>query len=171
MITQKVFYPLIHKFDRDFFASIQRAVKEKYTFVGDDNEKIFFVKSLLCFQMLRNYRVPLYAIKGNLAKKTELKIINSIIKTKNFKIDYSWAVWTRDKEMGRFAKKLFNSNLIIIGTNKEFDQFVLRYLISIWLVDWEGPLYVLLQLTKDGKANLDELSKALALWDFTKIFH
>lgn len=170
MITQKFFYPLIDEFDRIFFASLQKAVKEQYTFVGDDDEKVFFVKSLLCFQMLKDYRTPLYAINDNLTKKTSLKTINDAIRSKEFIIDYSWAVWTRDKDMGRLAKKLFSSPLEIVGTNEEFNEFVLRYLISIWLVDWEGPLYALLQSTKDGKANLDELNKILSLWDFTKIF-
>ena len=170
MITQKFFYPLIDEFDRNFFASLQKAVKERYIFVGDDDEKVFFAKSILCFQMLKDYRAPLYAINDNLAKKTSLKAINDIIKSKEFVIDYSWAVWTRDKDMGRLAKKLFSSPLEIIGTNEEFNEFVLRYLISIWLVDWEGPLYALLQSTKDGKVNLDELNKILSLWDFTKIF-
>ena len=76
----------------------------------------------------------------------------------------------RDKEMGRLAKKLFSSPLKIIGSARQFDEFVLRYLISIWLVDWEGPLYALLQSTKNGKANLNELNTILALWDFKKIF-
>ena len=170
MLTQKFFYPLIDEFDRIFFANLQKAVKERYTFVGDDEEKVFFVKSLLCFQILEDYRLPLYAINDNLAKKTSLKFINDVIRSKEFIIDYSWAVWTRDKDMGRLAKKLFNSPLDIVGTDEEFNEFVLRYLISIWLVDWEGPLYALLQSTKDGKANLSELNQILSLWDFTKIF-
>ena len=170
MLTQNFFYPLIDEFDRSFFANLQKAVKERYTFVGDDKEKVFFVKSLLCFQMLKNYRAPLYAINDNLTKKTSLKSINDIIRSKEFVIDYSWAVWTRDKDMGRLAKKLFSSPFKIVGTDEEFNEFVLRYLISIWLVDWEGPLYALLQSTKDGKANLSELNKILSLWDFTKIF-
>jgi len=170
MITQKFFYPLIDEFDRIFFASLKKAVKERYSFVGDDDEKVFFVKSILCFQMFKDYRVPLYTINDNLSKKTNLKAINNIIKSKEFVIDYSWAVWARDKDMGRLAKKLFSSPLEIIGTDEKFNEFVLRYLISIWLVDWEGPLYALLQSTKDGKANLVELNKILSLWDFTKIF-
>lgn len=170
MITQNFFYPLIDTFDKNFFASLKKAVKGKYNFVGTDTEKAFFVKSLLCFQMLKDYRAPLRAINDNLTKKTSLIIINDAIKSSKFVIDYSWAVWTRDKDMGRLAKKLFSSPLKIVGTDKEFDEFVLRYLISIWLVDWEGPLYALLQSTKNGKANLNELNKILALWDFTKIF-
>lgn len=170
MITQKFFYPLVDAFNRNFFASLQKAVKGKYTFVGDDNEKVFFVKSLLCFQMLRDYKAPLQAIYDNFTKKTDLKTINNAIKSKKFVIDYSWAVWTHEKEMGRLAKKLFSSPLKIMGSDQKFDEFVLRYLISIWLVDWEGPLYALLQSTKNGKANLNELNKILSLWDFTKIF-
>jgi len=161
---------LIDDFDRIFFASLKKAVKGHYSFVGTDAEKVFFVKSLLCFQMLKDYRAPLHAINDNLTKKTSLKVINDAIKSNKFVIDYSWAVWTRDKEMGRLAKKLFSSPLEIVSTDKEFNEFVLRYLISIWLIDWEGPLYALLQSTKDGKANLDELNKILSLWDFTKIF-
>jgi len=170
MITQKFFYPLIDAFDRNFFASLKKAIKGKYTFVGDNAEKVFFAKSLLCFQMFKDYRAPLRAINDNLIKKADLKAINDAIRVKEFIIDYSWAFWMRDKEMGRLAKKLFSSPLKIIGSARQFDEFVLRYLISIWLVDWEGPLYALLQSTKNGKANLNELNTILALWDFKKIF-
>ena len=170
MITQKFFYPLIDKFDRGFFASLQKAVKGKYAFIGDDNEKSFFVKSLLCLQMLKDYRTPLHIINENLTKKTDLKTINDAIKLRGFVIYYSWAIWARDKKMGQLAKKLFSSPFKIIGSTQQFDVFVLRYLISIWLVDWEGPLYALLQSTKNGKENLNELNKILGLWDFTKIF-
>lgn len=170
MITRKFFYPLIDTFDRDFFASIKKAAKGQYTFIGDNAEKVFFLKSFLCFQMLKDYRAPLRAVNDNLTKKASLKTINDAIRSKEFIIDYSWAVWARDKEMGRLAKKLFSSPLKIIGSDRQFDEFVLRYLISIWLADWEGSLYALLQSTKNGKANLHELNKILALWDFTKIF-
>jgi len=170
MITQKFFYPLVSAFDRDFFAILKKSIKDKYTFVGDNAEKVFFVKSLLCFQMLKDYRAPLRTINDNLTKKTDLKAINDAIRAEEFIIDYSWAVWARDKEMGRLAKKLFDSPLKIIGSAGQFDEFVSRYLISIWLVDWEGPLYALLQSAKNGRANLKGLNKILALWDFTKIF-
>ena len=170
MLSQKFFYPLFNTFDKDFFTSLKKAIKEKYTFIGNDDEKVFFVKSILCFQMLKDYRAPLYSINDNLTKKTNLKIINDTIKSKDFVIDYSWAVWKRDKIIGRLAKKLFSSQLKIVGSDKEFDEFVFRYLISIWLVDWEGPIYAILQEIKNGKANLKELNKILSLWDFTKIF-
>lgn len=169
-LTQKFFYPLYKSFDTNFFASLQKAIKDKYSFIGDDRDKVFFAKSLLCLQMIKDYRAPLRTIKKNLAKKTDLKNINADIEASKFELDYSWAVWGHEKEMGRLAKKLLGSNLKIVGTDKEFDEFVLRYLISIWLVDWEGPLYALLVSTKNGKADLKEMNKILALWDFTKIF-
>ncbi len=169
-LTQKFFYPLVASFETDFFASLKKAVKNRYSFIGDDRDKVFFAKSLLCFQMTKDYRAPLKSIKKNLAKKTDLKTINADIKDSGFKVDYSWAVWKRDRIIGRLAKKLLGSKLKIVGTDKEFDEFILRYLISIWLVDWEGPLYALLISTKDGKADLKEMNKILALWDFTKIF-
>jgi hypothetical protein len=120
--------------------------------------------------MLKDYRAPLYAINDNLSKKTNLKTINDAIRSKDFVIDFSWAVWKRDKDMGRLAQKIYDSPLELIGTNDEFNEFVLRYLVSIWLVDWEGPLYALLQSVENGKANLSDLNQTLALWDFTKIF-
>ena len=177
MLTQKFFYPLYDKFDQNFFASLEKAVKLRYEFVGDNDEKVFFVKSLLCFQMLKDYRAPLYPIHDNLTKKTDLKAINDALKSQGFSAGGSLAdkllsvfQWKRDKEMGRLAKKFFKTNVKIIGTDNAFDEFVLRYLVSIWLVDWEGPLYAVLQSTKDGTVRLKELNEILALWDFTKIF-
>jgi hypothetical protein len=170
MNQQNLFYPLIDKSDRNLFANLQKAIKGKYSFIGTKAEKVFFIKSLLCLQMLKDYRAPLRAINDHLSEKTDLKVINDAVKSNKFVIDYSWAVWTRDKEMGRLAKKLFKSPLKIIGTDREFDEFVLRYLVSIWLVAWEGPLYALLQSTKNGRVDLKELNKIMSLWDFTKIF-
>jgi len=170
MITQKIFYPLTSQLGRNFFANLKKAVKNHYTFIGNNTEKVFFVKSLLCFQMLKDYKTPIRPIYDNLTKKTDLKIINNAVKTNKFIFDYSWAVWVYEKEMGQLAKKLLNSPLKIISTNKQFDEFVLRYLITVWLADWEGPLYALLQSTKNGRANLKELNKVLSLYDFTKIF-
>lgn len=177
MLTQKFFYPLYDTFDENFFASLKEAVKLRYEFVGDNDEKVFFVKSLLCFQMLKDYRVPLHPIQDNLTKKTNLKAINDALKSQGFSAGGSLAdkllsvfQWKRDKEMGRLAKKFFKANVKIIGTSDQFNEFVLRYLISIWLVDWEGPLYAVLQSTKDGTVRLKELNDILALWDFTKIF-
>lgn len=171
MLKQKFFYPLIEDFDKNFFKMLQVAVKERYEFVGNNEDKIFFIKTLLCFQILKDYRAPLHVIKKYLRKKINLKIINEKIKAKNFEIDYSWAVWTRDKEMGKLAEKFFKSNPKIIGTDNEFNEFVLRYLVSIWLAGWEGPLYAILQSAKDGTVHLNELNEILSLWDFTKIFN
>ena len=120
--------------------------------------------------MLQDYRRPLQTVKKHLAKKTDLKTINKEIKSMDFKIDYSWAIRGRDKDMGQLAKKFFKSNPKIIGTDKEFNEFILRYLLSIWLIDWEGPLYALLLSTKNNIINLKELNDILALWDFTEIF-
>ena len=170
MLNQDFFYPLFGWFDKDFFRNLQKAVKEKYRFIGENEDKIFFLKSLLCFQMIKNYRIPLYAVKKYLKRETDLEKLNKEIKLMDFKIDHSWAVWLRDKKMGRLAKKFFKSRIRMIGTDEEFNEFVLRYLISIWLIDWEGPLYVLLQLTKKGIVNLHELNDVLSMWDFTKIF-
>jgi len=155
---------------QDFFNQLLIAIQKKYTFNGDNIEKSFFIKLLLCLQMLKDYRMPLLPINTNLMQNTNLKNINTIIKSKKLTIDYSWAVWKRDKIMGKLAKTLWNSDINIIGTNIEFNEFVLRYLISIWLIDWEGPLYAILQATKQGTVDLPQLNKILSLWDFTKIF-
>ncbi len=170
MLDQKLFYPLYKDFEQKFFKQLQNAIDKKYSFLGNDKEKEFFVKCLLCLQMIKNYRAPLVAIKDNLKKKTDLKKINDTIRSKKFKIDYSWATWTHEKEMGKLAEKLIDSPLQMIGNQEEFDEFVLRYLLSIWLADWAGPLYALLKETENGKADLKKLNKILALWDFTGEF-
>lgn len=170
MLDQELFYPLYKDFDKEFFNHLLTAVREQYMFIGDEKDKEYFVKCLLCFQMNRGYRAPLEIIRAHLTEKTELKIINAAVKSNNFAIEYSWATWLYDKEMGHFAESVFKSPLKIIGSDADFNEFVLRYLISIWLVSWEGALYALLRLTKDGDANLKEMNKVLALWDFTKIF-
>ena len=88
MLNQEFFYPLFGWFDKDFFRNLQKAVKEKYRFIGDNDDKIFFLKSLLCFQMIKNYRIPLYAVRKYLKSETDLEKLNKEIKSMDFKIDY-----------------------------------------------------------------------------------
>ncbi len=170
MLSQKFFYPLYDQFDKDFFQKLILAVNEKYNFVGTLEDKRFFLKGLLCYQMLKDYRKPLFAVEKNLSKQTEIAKINNETKDMDFSLDFSWMVWTRDKEMGEIVKKIFNSDLEIIGNDQDYDEFILRYLISIWLIDWEGPLYVISKSVEEGVVKLRELNEILALWDFTKIF-
>lgn len=169
-LNESIFYPLYDDFDKDFFEKLKIAIKNKYSFKGDSEEKEYFIKTLLCLQMLKDYRAPLEAIAQNIQEEIDLKTINDQIRSKDYAIDSSWAVWKRDKIMGELAKKLYDSEIKIVGTDEGFDEFVLRYLVSIWLVDWEGPLYAILQLTKSGKINLRELNGLLKLWDFTRLF-
>ena len=172
MISQKFFYPLYYDFDKKFFNKLNKGVKEKQSLVGSGEDKIFFIKSLFYYQLInKEYRKSLEIIHDNLTPKTDIKKINKLIKTIEFKEDLSWVNWLNEKEMIKLVKKFWRHKKIkIIGTNKQFDEFVLRYLISVWLVDWGAPLFALLQSTKDGIINLKECNQILSFWDFTKIF-
>ncbi|MFA4931273.1 MAG: hypothetical protein WC570_05420 [Patescibacteria group bacterium] len=170
MISPQYYYPLLDDFDRRFFTKLQIAIKNKYRFVGNRDEKDFFVRSLLCLQVIRNYREPLKIISKQLQPDTEISIINDKIKNLKPTINYSWAVWDRDKQIGKISKKLFKSSLEIVGSEKDFDEFTLRYLVSIWLTAWEGPLYALLLSCQTGQADLKEMIAILKPWDFTEIF-
>jgi hypothetical protein len=168
---ETIFYPLKKDFEKEFFAELKHAVINRYQFIGDKAEKEYFIKCLLCLQMLNDYRAPLISVKENLSAKTDLNKINSEIKKLDFEFDYSWAVWERDKEMGLLAENLFTSEVEIIGSDSEFNELVLRYLISIWLIDWEGPLYAILNSITKNRVELKELNELLKKWDFTLIFN
>lgn len=169
--NQHLFYPLYKEFEQKHFKDLTVAVEQHYSFVGSEEDKEFFLKCLLCLQVSKDYRSPLAALSQNLTKETNVAVINEEVRNKGFEIDYSWALWLSEKEIGAMAEKLFSNKLEIIGTQDEYNEFVLRYLISIWLVAWEGPLYaVLKQIEKSGKADLKELNKIMSVWDFTEIF-
>ena len=170
MFDEKLFYPLFGQFEKKFFPKLKHAVAKGYHFEGSKKEKIFFFKTLLSLQMLKDYRAPLVAIDNNLDSVTQLKSINDEIKRRNFQLDFSWVIWRHERMMARLARELLNREINLVGSSVDYNEFVLRYLVSIWLVDWEGPLYVLLQLTRFDNVNLRMLNKALALWDFTGIF-
>lgn len=55
--------------------------------------------------MLKDYRAPLYIIAKHLSKQTDISEINKENKEVDFSLDFSWMVWTRDKELGGIVKK------------------------------------------------------------------
>lgn len=172
MIPQKFFYPLYALFDKKFFAKLNTAVKDKYIFVGSAEDKTYFVKSLFYHQLInKEYRKPLKMIYRHLKPQTNLKVINQLIESAEMKEDLSWVNWQNEKEMIKLATAFWRRKKVeIIGTDEEFNEFVLRYLISAWLIDWIAPLYALLKSTKGGKINLRECNEIISFWDFTKIF-
>lgn len=167
---QSLFYPLVDEFDRKFFQKLQVAVRDKYGFVGSAEDKTYFFKSLLCFQLNKDYRSPILSVDKHLSMETDLASINRELKELKLEFDVSWMVWKRDKIMAELAQKLNARGVRPIGSNDDFNEFVLRYLVSIWLVDWEGPLYVILNAIGDNEPDLEELNKLLHFWDFTSIF-
>lgn len=172
MISQKFFYPLYHDFDKQFFAKLNVAVKQQYSFAGSKQDKVSFVKSLFYYQLInKEYRKSLKIIHKHLAPQTDLKVINHSIKKTEFKKDLSWVTWLYEKEMIKLVDKFWHHNEVaIVGTDKQFDEFVLRYLVSIWLIDWIAPLFALLKSTEGGTINLTECNEIISFWDFTKIF-
>jgi hypothetical protein len=170
-IDKNLFYPLYKEFDKEFFKSLLVGIEKKYSFIGSAEEKSIFFKNLLILQMLKDYRSPILAIKEGLKQETEIKSLNQIIESQNYRLDYSWANWGHEKEMGRFAEDLISNTLTLKGNQEQYDELVLRYLLSIWLVDWEGPLYALLKIThRGGEHTIEDLIRILELWDFTGIF-
>ncbi len=172
MLSQKFFYPLYYDFDKRLFLKLKKGVKNKYQFIGTKKDKIFFIQCIFYYQLLnKDYRQQLKIISKNLKLKTDISNINKSIKNINFKKDFSWVVWKYEKEMAELASKFWkNRKIKLIGTDKQFNEFILRYLISIWLIDWSAPLYALLIETKSGTINLKNCNKILSYWDFTNIF-
>jgi hypothetical protein len=171
-IRSTYFYPLYKKFEQEFFLKLRKAVEEKYHFVGKDEDKEYFIKTLLCFQVAKDYRTPLKSVKKHLASESDIAEINKLVKKQSFKIDTTWVIWKSDFELVVLAKKIYKTKLRINGTSDEFDEFVLRYLISAWLVAWQGPLFMILKniMENRGKANLKSLNDMMKKWDFTDIF-
>ena len=172
MLMQRFFYPLYHIFDENLFANTLEAVKNKYEFIGSKEEKIFLIKSLFYYQLItKDYRKLLRILNKNLAQKTDIRKINNLVRKTEFKKDLSWVIWLFEKEMIKLVNKFWQSkNLKFMGNDAQFNEFILRYLISIWLVDWAGPCFATLKASENGVINLKECNEILFLWDFTKIF-
>lgn len=172
MISQKFFYPLYKDFEKKHFARLLDAVKKKYEFIGRKDDKIFFIKSLLYYQLItKDYRKILVILDRHLLPRTDIAKINDLIKQTKFETDLSWVIWRYEKEMIKLVKKLWQrKNMEIVGNDSQFNEFILRYLVSIWLVDWAGPCFAILKITEGGVLDLEKANKVLSLWDFTKIF-
>jgi hypothetical protein len=171
-MMDKYFYPLYEKFDKDFFNKLKLAVQSDFAFHGGQSDKGKFVKDLLILQLIKDYRKHLKIICKHLDKKTDINLINGGTSKINFSFDTSWVDFKIEKEMISMAKRLKNADLTFKGSDKKFNEFVLRYLLTIWLADWIGPLYAILKKTENDKYIFDlrELNKLLSLWDFTGIF-
>lgn len=172
MLSQKFFYPLYHDFDKRLFLKLKKAIKNKHQFIGTKKDKIFFIQCLFYYQLLnKDYRQQLKIIYKNLKPKTDILKINKLIKNIDFKKNLSWVIWKNEKEMVELTNKFWkNKKIKLIGTDKQFNEFILRYLISVWLIDWSAPLYALLIETKKSIINLKNCNKILSYWDFTNIF-
>ena len=148
------------------------AIKNKYEFIGSEEDKVSFVKSLFYYQLMtKDYRKILVILDKNLSPKISIPKINDLVRETRFETDLSWIKWLYEKEMITLVKKFWQSNnLRLVGNHLQFNEFVLRYLVSIWLVDWAGPCFAILKATEDEVLNLNECNEILDLWDFTKIF-
>ncbi len=170
-MDEKLFYPLYKDFDKKFFRRLKFAVKNKYEFLGNDDEKSQFFTDLVVLQLIKDYRKHLEIVDKNLSINTSIERINEETKHINFDFDTSWVSFKHEQEIINLAKKMPVKKFVLDGTVQGFNEFVLRYLFSIWLVDWQGPLYAILKYIENKKTiELKELNKILKLWDFTKIF-
>ncbi len=170
--NENLFYPLYKPFDKEMFGKLKKTVSEGCEFEGSNGDKQYFVKALLVFQLIHDYRAQLEIVNRYLSKKVGLKQLNQEMQEFKFEIDRSWAVFKSQIEMIDNAKEVFSKDLTIMGNKFEYNEFVLRYLISIWLADWEGPLFAVLRKLKADNytLKLNELNSLLSLWDFTSIF-
>ncbi len=172
MLSQKFFYPLYHTFEQKLFVKLLGAVKKNYKFIGSDEEKIFFVKTLFYYQLInKDYRKHLHIIYRNLSPKTNIGKINELTRKIEFEKDLSWITWLFEKDMVKLVNKFWcRKKIKFVGNDAQFNEFILRYLVSIWLVGWAGPLYALLIATRDEEMDFKECNKILSLWDFTGVF-
>lgn len=170
-MNENLFYPLYKDFDKKFFRKLKEATKNKYEFIGDDREKEKFLKDLIVLQLIKNYRKHLQVIDEYLLRQTDLLEINKQTRNLDFEFDTTWVTFKVEQELVDLARGLKTTELTLIGNDENYDEFVLRYLLSIWLVDWQGPLYAILKYIENKKTiEIKELNKILKLWDFTEIF-
>jgi hypothetical protein len=167
------FYPLYEQFDKDFFNKLKLAAAGNFVFSGTQEDKQNFLKDLLILQLIKDYRKHLKIVFKYLDIKTDIEKINHDASKINFGFNTSWAKSKVEKELVAMGKKLIKAEIRLEGSDKKFNEFILRYLVSIWLVDWTGPLYAILKKLENDQYILDlrEMNKILALWDFTGIFN
>jgi len=139
------FYPLYKTKDRKYFKLLKLAVKERYHFIGNINEKIRFIKDILFLQLIKDYHSPLDIVFQNFIKETNLSSINQLIQETEFALDFSWVSFKHEREILERAQAFDKAEIMLIEKDGSFDEFVLRYLISIWLADWQGPLFAILR--------------------------
>jgi len=171
-MQEKHFYPLYKQFDRKFFGKLRLAIKNNYKFTGDQEDKRLFVKYLIYYQLnSKDYRQNLKIVNKQLKPITDIKKINRWIEKVKFNKDTSWAIFSIDKDLIKLAKKFYRSKTKLISAGKDYNEFILRYLVSLWLAGWQAPLYPLLIEMQTGKIDLKKLNKILSLFDLTKIFN
>jgi hypothetical protein len=172
-MKDEYFYPLYEQFDKDFFNKLKLAIINGFVFSGTQEEKQQFIKDLLNLQLIKDYRKHLKIIFKHLDKKIDIAAINHDAVKVNFNFNNTRAKFKVEKELLVMGKRLAKADIRLEGSDKRFNEFLLRYLCSIWLVDWAGPLYAIFRKLGSDQYILDlrEMNKILALWDFTGIFN
>lgn len=173
-MNEQYFYPLYKEFDKNFFEQLKIAIEKQVQFKGSETDKQKFMKDLLMLQLIRDYRKHLKIIYKFLDQPyIEIPQINELTKANDFAFNTKWVIFKVEKDIISMAKRLKNQDIQIDGSNRQFDEFVLRYLATIWLVDWTGPIYAILKLLNNKKYIFDprEANRLLVNWDFTNIFN
>jgi len=80
------------------------------------------------------------------------------------------AVYRQDKNLLMYLQIFEKKKPLLIGSDNDLKEFILRFLFSQLLQDWRGPLMAVLVESKEGKLPLKKINRILANWDFTGIF-
>ncbi|MBI2009748.1 MAG: hypothetical protein HYS86_01080 [Candidatus Chisholmbacteria bacterium] len=170
------FYPLYKPEDQHIYDLIVALSKNQRLprIVTSKTERNEFTKLLILTGKIKNYRLFRDKVVEALEKgQLILKQLNAFGKTIKIPkgIDTSWAIFIQDQRICEILDALAETKISYTGSDKEFTEFLYRYLLTQLLQDWRGPkLAVSLESIEKKKISYSFLNKLLSDWDFTHIF-
>jgi len=171
------FYPLYKDTDVTIYRTLVGFVNSRKipSFKGSQSERDKFIKLLILTGKIKDYRLfrdeVLKALKTGVLDLKKLNEFGSKIDIPKG-VDESWAIFIQDQRICYLLDELADHNVSFMGTDDEFFEFVLRYMLSQLLQDWRGSkMAVATERLKNKEIKLSHLNSVLSKWDFTKIFN
>lgn len=168
-------YPLYEEWDRRYYKLIEKLAKNKKypKIIGEQEDINIFLKTMIRAQKMKDWRTFFEIIQDDFKKETfNIKRING--KSKHLEIPKGiedWVIFDSDKRICELNDKIGEQKIAFEGNEKEIFEFILRFIGSQFLFNWQTPLMaVFLEIEEKERVRVNKLNDLLKIWDYTKIF-
>lgn len=169
-------YPFFEQWDKEAFTQIKEIGKtKKYPAItGSFEDKNQFLLTLIRSQKsLHGWRAMFVDVLKQVSKNN---IINTVELNKQYPLKNivksvpAWVTYKEDEIVNNFIDELGIKKVTFQGTDKEFSEFIVRFILGQLGNDWEQTIMMIWEmLSKGSMLYLSELNNELKNFDYSKI--